>query len=237
MAANSQELKYVFRKLLVLLQDFAKNILASFLLLSFPLLSFCILHEAFLHVSAYRPESGALLAVLCCKKHVVSVSLNPQVPNTWLWWIRTCDWELCIAQKVAEKSHCNWAPDIRCTTFRQMVEVALYAANMLHFLSSCADWFIWLQFPPHLCIPYVWNEQMQTCRLIEQLCVLIYIVDLLERVQWNQIGVCQNTAPIFQIFNFSLSSSLCSLSGCPRARKGGLKLTPNKDEKDEQELK
>lgn len=28
-----------------------------------------------------------------------------------------------------------------------------------------------------------------------------------------------------------------SLSGCPRARKGGLKLTPNKDDKDEQELK
>lgn len=37
----------------------------------------------------------------CCKKHLVSVSLNPQVPNTWLWWIWTCDWELCFAQKVA----------------------------------------------------------------------------------------------------------------------------------------
>lgn len=29
------------------------------------------------------------------------MSLNLQVPNTWLWWIWTCDWELCFAQKVA----------------------------------------------------------------------------------------------------------------------------------------
>uniref|UniRef100_A0A3B5B6N6 Myelin transcription factor 1a n=1 Tax=Stegastes partitus TaxID=144197 RepID=A0A3B5B6N6_9TELE len=35
----------------------------------------------------------------------------------------------------------------------------------------------------------------------------------------------------------SLSPTIFSLSGCPRARKGGLKLTPNKDDKDEQELK
>lgn len=34
-----------------------------------------------------------------------------------------------------------------------------------------------------------------------------------------------------------VSLSASSLSGCPRARKGSLKLTPNKDEKDDQEIK
>uniref|UniRef100_A0A803XKX0 Myelin transcription factor 1 like n=1 Tax=Meleagris gallopavo TaxID=9103 RepID=A0A803XKX0_MELGA len=29
----------------------------------------------------------------------------------------------------------------------------------------------------------------------------------------------------------------CSLSGCPRARKGGIKVTPSKDEKEDPELK
>lgn len=73
------------------------------------------------------------------------VSLNLQVPNTWLWWIWTRDWELCFAQKVEERErekkaqHCNWAWNtfVRCMTFKQMVKVSLYAANMLHFLISC----------------------------------------------------------------------------------------------------
>lgn len=39
------------------------------------------------------------------------------------------------------------------------------------------------------------------------------------------------------ILSVFLCSPRRSLSGCPRARKGGLKLTPNKDDKDEQELK
>lgn len=45
---------------------------------------------------------SARLAVFAVKS-TWSLSLNPQVPNTWLWWIWTCDWELCFAQKVAGK--------------------------------------------------------------------------------------------------------------------------------------
>lgn len=150
MAANSQELKYVFWKLLLLLKDFHIKLGGLFLGSlghSFPstlctifmysawscllfLLLFCIL---------------AWILWFCCKKHLVCVSLNLQVPNTWLWWIWTCDWELCFAQKVAEKNHCNWAWNtfVRCMTFRQMVKVSLNAANMLNLLSSCFCWICW----------------------------------------------------------------------------------------------
>lgn len=51
-----------------------------------------------------------------------------------------------------------------------------------------------------------------------------------------QIGLNSNKEIPFMLTPYS-SPIICSLSGCPRARKGGLKLTPNKDDKDEQELK
>lgn len=138
--------------------------------LSFPILSFlfyltlhmfqCNPHKLFgiCTISLQIGTKPLFCSQSCCKKHLVSVSFNPQVPNTWLWWIWTCDWELCLAQKVAEKNHCNWAWNtfIRCMTFRQMVKVSLYATNMLHFLNSCVSWFIWLPF--YLCIfVSLWN--------------------------------------------------------------------------------
>ena len=43
---------------------------------------------------------------------------------------------------------------------------------------------------------------------------------------------CKRVCVLLLAFVFSPS-----LSGCPRARKGGLKLTPNKEEKEEQEMK
>lgn len=105
----------------------------NFYVLHMKLFAIC---TTFLHISM-----NPLLCPwsFCCKRHLFSVSLNLQVPNTWLWWIWTCDWELCFAQKVAEKNHCNWAWNtfVRCMTFKQMVEVSLNAANMLNLLSSC----------------------------------------------------------------------------------------------------
>lgn len=179
MAANSQELKYVFWKLLLLLKDFSRwtrqLVFASakvnaplFLCFLFPSCLLHIMHGFYaLHIKLFGicttflqiGMNPGLCSQSCCKKHLVSVSLNPQVPNTWLWWIWTCDWELCFAQKVAEKkkkkNHRNWAWNtfVRCMTFRQMVKVSLYAANMLHFLNSFVYWFIWLPFYlfMHLC--------------------------------------------------------------------------------------
>lgn len=123
MAANSQELKYVFWKLLLLLKDFSRwtrqLVFASakvnaplFLCFLFPSCLLHIMHGFYaLHIKLFGicttflqiGMNPGLCSQSCCKKHLVSVSLNPQVPNTWLWWIWTCDWELCFAQKVAEK--------------------------------------------------------------------------------------------------------------------------------------
>lgn len=67
---------------------------------------FCALHIKLLGIFTIFLQIGMnpqLCSQSCCKKHLVSVSLNLQVPNTWLWWIWTCDWELCFAQKVAER--------------------------------------------------------------------------------------------------------------------------------------
>lgn len=175
MAANSQELKYVFAQLLLLLKVFSRwtrqlvfcffsaqvNVLlflcflVAFLFPPHIMHGFCALHIKLFGIFTIFLQIGMnprLCSQSCCKKHLVSVSLNLQVPNTWLWWIWTCDWELCFAQKVAERererknTQHNWAWNtfVRCMTFRQMVKVSLYAANMLHFLNLCVYWFFWL---------------------------------------------------------------------------------------------
>lgn len=157
MAANSQELKYVFfcgensycywrifahwtRKPVFFLWGGGGSPWVN----AFPFFTRCP-HTKHDFYVLHKKCVGIDIFPFCCWKKKKEkkekstwshASLHLQVPDTWLRRIRTRDWELRFTQKVAEKNHRNRAWNtfvVRCMTFRQMVKVSLYAANMLRF--------------------------------------------------------------------------------------------------------
>lgn len=216
MAANAQELKYVSAKLSLWLKDFSRQ--APFSAphsrspLSFPLR---FLSPSFSPRASMSPIRAACTLASAHAHRSLSLSFPPtQVPNTWLRRIRTRDRELRLAQKVTGKTAARRSARRAhaWSRFRQMVKVSLHAVNTPRSWTSLSL-LIYLAASP-----FGYGGRFSSRHL---------------EAYFSSADLTSDSW-IPDVFLFSPRRSL---SGCPRARKGGLKLTPNKDDKDEQELK